>query len=186
MPRPIIICRDCGDQHRHEAFGLCQKCYTRRRRAGSEMPPSIRRPLHERFWEKVDRSGGDDACWIWTGAIISTGYGSIRIDGRGKLSHRISWELVNGSIPQNKLVLHKCDNPPCVNPEHLFIGTYLDNVVDMYAKRRGRAKLTEEKVKEIRRRRAGGESRVVLSREYGVTHAAIYLIDTGKNWAHVK
>lgn len=93
--------------------------------------------LAERFWQKVDKSG---KCWIWTGGRTSTGYGII---GKGKRghgflkAHRASWIINVGSIPDRLLVLHKCDNPLCVKPDHLFLGTYKDNSQDMVSKGRG-------------------------------------------------
>lgn len=96
------------------------------------------KPLADRFWPKVDRRGPDE-CWPWKAARRAAGYGKI---GRGKsgrgwmLAHRASWELAHGPISSETLVLHRCDNPPCVNPAHLFLGTHADNVHDMVAKGR--------------------------------------------------
>lgn len=92
--------------------------------------------IHVRFWAKVDASGGPDGCWIWTGARFPFGYGAIKIGGRPRGAHRTAWELVNGPIPEGLNVLHHCDNPPCVNPAHLFLGTLRDNALDMFAKGR--------------------------------------------------
>ena len=89
----------------------------------------------KRFWEKVlirDKT----QCWKWTGADNGTGYGLVNIGYSTYLTHRVSWELFNGPIPDNKLILHKCDNRKCVNPFHLYLGTYSDNIRDMY--KRGR------------------------------------------------
>jgi HNH endonuclease len=103
------------------------------RKRPNQYPP---RTLAERFWAKVDRSAGPDGCWPWTGARFWFGHGAIKIDGRPWGAHRIAWELTNGPIPDGLQANHRCDNPPCCNPAHLFLGTQLDNVRDMDAKGR--------------------------------------------------
>lgn len=103
------------------------------------MPP--RRPLAERFWEKVRKGPG---CWEWTSARDTNGYGRITDRpgarllgvGRTRSASRVAWEIVNGPIPPGLCVCHYCDNPRCVRPEHLFIGTRKDNVLDCVAKGR--------------------------------------------------
>jgi len=95
--------------------------------------------LERRFWSKVDRSGGPDACWPWTAARFGPeSYGAFWKAGKGtnEGAHRRAWEAANGPIPDDLCVLHRCDNRPCCNPAHLFLGTYLDNVRDMIAKGR--------------------------------------------------
>ena len=90
--------------------------------------------LEERFWSKVRKADGD-ACWAWTGAKRSD-YGAIKIAGDSVLAHRVAWELTNGPIPEGQHVLHRCDNPPCVNPSHLFTGSHADNMRDAFRKGR--------------------------------------------------
>lgn len=166
----------------------------------------------QRFWSKVDKSGGDDACWLWTGCRRNQRYGHCRWGGKMRSSHRIAWEITNGVIPDGLCVCHHCDNPPCVNPKHLFLGTQLDNVRDYIAKgldiktrargdrhgRRvhpetcprgessGKARLTNAKVLEMRRRFANeGVTKTQLSRELGVALSTVHDVITGRTWSHL-
>ena len=98
------------------------------------------RPIAERLAAKVRRGGPDD-CWPWEGRTVGAGYGTIGIGRRGEgsmLAHRLAWVLERGPIPKGLNVLHSCDNPPCCNPAHLFLGTQGDNMRDMAAKGRDR------------------------------------------------
>lgn len=104
-------------------------------RSGYDETPGV-----VRFWEKVDRTGGPDSCWPWTGAAPKHrgGYGLFQSNQKPKGSHRVAWEFANGPIPPGMQVLHRCDNPPCCNPAHLWIGTPQDNMSDKMNKGRGR------------------------------------------------
>jgi hypothetical protein len=139
-----------------------------------------------RFWAKVDKSAGDGGCWPWTGAVNSDGYGNFG-KGRGSAkAHRVAWEMSVGPIPDGLQVLHHCDNPPCCNPAHLFLGTHTDNMRDMVRKGRdGRRRLNEEIVQQARRLwREGWTQRAVADR-YGVSEATIFLAVHGQTWRHV-
>ena len=151
------------------------------------------RSLEDRFWEKVDVRGRNE-CWLWT-ASLQNGYGQIGIKGQrspGK-AHRVSWELHHGVIPEGLEVLHTCDNPRCVNPRHLFLGSQTDNLEDMTGKGRRRqgnafgadnpsSKLTEKDVRKIRRLVKSGWTHGKLAKIYGVSRPAISAIIRGETW----
>lgn len=88
------------------------------------------------FWSRVDKAQGEDACWTWTGATDRAGYGRMSIENKNVSAHRYSYETYVASIPEGHFVLHKCDTPSCVRPDHLFTGTHTDNMRDMVAKGR--------------------------------------------------
>ena len=152
----------------------------------------------ERFWSKVDIRGADE-CWEWQ-ASTRHGYGQFGVGTRATLrveiASRFAYELANGTIPEGLAVCHTCDNPPCVNPAHLYTGTQADNVADMDAKGRrgihkpigehnGSAKLTESDVHSIREMLADGATFAAVGRTFGVTSNQISNIHKGRAWAHV-
>lgn len=147
----------------------------------------------QRFWARIDRSGGEQSCWVWRGSGDADGYGRIRFNDHTEQAHRVSWQLENGAIPEGMVVRHKvCDNPPCVNPAHLMLGTKLDNARDAIEKRRhahgersGGAKLTEAQAIELREAFRHGASRYELADRYGITHTAVCFIVKGKRWRHL-
>lgn len=148
--------------------------------------------LEARFWRLVDKNGPlhpalGTRCWLWTGALDANGYGRIGRggrDGQTVLAHRASYEIANGNCSAH-VVMHKCDNPPCVNPDHLAAGTQLDNIADMRRKGRGRgndksvgaangnAKLSDADRDFIRSAVKGGSTYTALARRFGVTRQAI-------------
>lgn len=169
------------------------------------------RPAEVRFWEKVRKGPG---CWEWLGATNPTkGHGFFKFNGKQTGAHRVAWILAYGSIPaghgyHGTCVCHRCDNPRCVRPDHLFLGTIQDNLTDMRAKGRERhvrgdahgsrtkphlvargsrisRKLTEADVIEIRKRLANGETQVLVARHYGVLQSTISFIATRRTWKHV-
>lgn len=151
------------------------------------------RPLEERFWEKVDVRD-KTACWEWLGSKTSQGYGCIRMERKTEKAHRASWVLHHGAIPEGLHVLHRCDNPSCVNPNHLWLGTNYDNVQDRDQKGRypwrpgeshPRAKLTEPQVIEIRRRADGGEGCQAIAKDYGVSRTTVGDIKYRRSWRHI-
>jgi hypothetical protein len=138
------------------------------------------------FWDRVLR--GED-CWEWQAARTTAGYGEYR----STYAHRHAYELAVGPIPRGLFVLHHCDNPPCVRPDHLWLGTNADNMRDMVAKGRGlrgsaqpMAKLTEPDIPEIRRLAASGMSRTEIGRRYGVTYTAISHVLAGRTWGWLR
>jgi len=149
--------------------------------------------LEERFWEKVDTSGGADVCWPWKASKARGGYGKFG-SGRSKIisAHRLAYELVKGAIPEGLDVLHDCDFPPCCNPGHLWAGTNLDNQHDAIAKgrtatgeRNGRAKLTEVQVREVRRLCNEGHTQSETGQLVGVNPTAISKIMCGETWKNI-
>ena len=101
--------------------------------------------IEQRFYNRVEPMMDDVGCWLWVGRRDSYGYG--KLGKKQTASHRLSWTIHFGPIPSGLCVLHRCDNPPCVNPAHLFLGTQLDNIRDMNAKGRGKAGITTRKKK---------------------------------------
>lgn len=153
----------------------------------------------EKFWNQVNKNGSIPAhnpslgsCWEWTGRLDHMGYGRFRFEHKRWLTHRLSWKFTNGTLDPNICVLHKCDNPLCLNPDHLFLGTLKDNSEDMVAKGRqgrprgelqGRHKLTWKQVELIRTRYAsGGVTQQQLADEIGTTQGNIGRIVRGEMW----
>lgn len=160
--------------------------------------PMRGQPLEVRFWAKVERRGPDE-CWPWLGGKRRHGYGSIissAPERKGYMAHRLSYLYAHGELPANLDVCHRCDNPACVNPAHLFLGTHADNMADKKAKGRSpglkgsahhQAKLNEERVTAARRVwAAGGISKAAVGRMFGVSPTTIGRAINGTKWKHVE
>lgn len=157
------------------------------------MPTKIVAP-EIRFWAKVQKT---DSCWNWTGCLNNKGYGEFFAGpGAGyEFTHRFSWILHFGSIPSDMKVLHQCDNPKCVRPDHLFLGTQIDNIRDMCSKGREshhhglkgekhpKAKLTDDDVRFIRESTMTGRD---LALKFGVWPGVISGIRKRQAWSHVQ
>ena len=156
-------------------------------------------PLSDRFWKNVNKSdmGNPENCWRWVGGYWHEyGYGQISVLGKTFGAHRVSWMIHFGEIPQGMSVLHKCDNPPCVNPSHLFLGTTVDNMHDRKEKGRyelnkavgecaGRHKLSEGDVLGIVGDYQDGERVFVLSKKYSISRQCIEHILDGDSWMYL-
>lgn len=156
-------------------------------------------PIEERFWAKVQKT---DTCWLWTGATTG-GYGVLNsggVDAKIIRAPRLSYEIHNGPIVGDFDICHRCDNPACVRPDHLFLGTAKDNVADMMAKGRGNkttenaakgeqhgmAKLNAEQVLAIRAKYATGTTSTrKLAAEFNISRRSIMFIVQRKHWAHI-
>ena len=187
---------DCGGVH--AAKGLCQRHYlrtltrkasgkrTRRRRHSPRPKLSPLERLAERVVIGAIPPHLTTPCWVWTGSVKGGGYGAISIDGRGWATHRLAHFLATGEEPL--VVRHHCDNPPCVNPDHLAGGDFRDNAADRQRRgrgnaakgeRAGKAKLTQAQVDAIR---ADDRPLGEIAAQYGVSKSNICLIRTGKTW----
>jgi hypothetical protein len=148
--------------------------------------------IKERFFQKVNKTS---TCWIWTATKNGDGYGHFSHKKFIYKAHRFSWMLLYGDIPKGVLVLHKCDNPPCVNPEHLFLGTDKDNVhdairkgrrADLKGEQRYNCKIKDSMVPSIRDMYLQGHSLKAVAKVFGVDATTIHKIVIGKSRQHVK
>jgi hypothetical protein len=185
------VCRTCGREFHQKPSRIA---------AGKGLfcsKPCIvlpRTPLADRFFAQLGNKT-PLGCILWAGATNDAGYGVLGKGGRGGgmiLAHRLSWELANGPVPDGLFVLHRCDNPPCVNAGHLFVGTDQDNHDDCVSKGRQsrgeqkpNSKLTSESVHQIRCRRASGESMNAIARSLEVDAETVRDVVRGVTWKHV-
>lgn len=156
----MITCERCGMRSSF-ARALCHGCWSAARRSGT-LPPRKhdRVSAEDRFWSRVKKSDEIDGCWEWTAGRTSQGYGHFQVNGVIHKTHRYAYEMANGPIPPGLFACHRCDNPPCVRPDHIFLGTNRDNQIDSRDKGRNRpargqaagSALTEKEVIDIRSR----------------------------------
>jgi hypothetical protein len=191
--KPVKYCLQCGT-------AFTAKPSEMRRRKYCSAPCGFKAKsadVEQRFWARVKISGPDE-CWPFIGSR-PTHHQVIKHQQKEILAHRYAYESAHGAIPDGLFVLHKCDNPPCVNPRHLFLGTQLDNMRDMDRKgRRGKGgfatpgglphntRLNETQVREIRQMLQSGMGVAAVSRAYSMSETAIRDIRNGKNWAGVR
>jgi hypothetical protein len=208
MPNATCAVNDCDSPVEYR--GWCVKHLRRWERYGD--PEAPLRRLKDRlsvFWTFVDKNGPVPEhrpdlgpCWVWTAGCDSNGYGVITVaKGKKDRTHRVAWQLGVGPIPDGMHVLHHCDNPPCTNYErHLFLGTHADNMRDMGDKERAgfqrhpeaavrgekscNAKLTEDQVREMRRRYRPGNG-AALAREFNIHQKTLMQIVNRTSWRHV-
>jgi hypothetical protein len=163
--------------------------------------------VEERFWKLVDKSGD---CWTWKASLTTHGYGQFVLPYHHHIgAHRFAYELENGPVPAGLVVCHRCDNPPCVNPAHLWVGTQGDNLRDMHGKGRGNtdswplaveasrtadrphgekhhnAHMTAEKIRALRKMRQDGATYDAIALEFGIGKSLVAQIITRKTWKHV-
>ena len=175
---------------------ICTSCSSRRKLGKPyPIPNKAIKSLKERFWLKVKKQ--DMGCWNWIGGKTGSGYGALQDKNKFILSHRLSWEIHNNkSIPSEMSICHRCDNPACVNPSHLFLGTHADNMADKIKKGRALgahlgathpfAKLDEFKVKEIRQLMALKIRQRTIAKIYQISSSTICDIKFNRTWSHVK
>lgn len=188
-------CGFCGNplrkrdwEVRRSSNVFCNRVCMGRANGAHAVLARTRESVESRFWGKVHKT---PECWLWTGGHFADGYGAIRHNNKPTGTHRLSWEMHNGPIPNGLCVLHHCDNPPCVRPDHLFLGTKKDNAVDMGQKGRNyfpedfgarNRKLDETKIRSIR---ASCDSPAALAQEHGVSRRTISKVLNRETWSHV-
>src|SRR3990167_298323 len=185
-----VICKYCGKIFTGRISARRKYCSSRCAQLSTVIP------CEKRFWSKVNK-GTNNECWMWNGSKDREGYGSVyRWENRKRIyitkAHRYSWALTNGSIPDGLKVLHHCDNPSCVNPSHLFIGTQSDNMKEMYNKNRANNRgsanpnthFSEAEIISMRGNYKRGDA-ASLAKKYNVHIDTIYNIIRKVQWTHI-
>jgi HNH endonuclease len=182
-----LTCPKCGNKFQIPLSKLGKRRFCR-------MGCKHSKTLNERFFDKFKMTD-KNKCWEWFGNRNPSGYGMIGYLATQVLAHRVSWEVHRGKIPKGLFVLHRCDNPPCVNPNHLFVGTCKDNAQDMILKGRkpdtsgsknGMSKINEADALKIRRLSAAGNNFTKIGRRFGLCTTSVSNIVKRKKWSHVK
>lgn len=189
------ICKieGCGKHSKH--LGMCLAHYKRFNRYGDPLSggPSHFKNPDDAFNARIKKNT-NNGCIEWTGSSDQKGYGQLRIDGKLIKAHRFAWSRVNGPIPEGMLVLHSCDNPKCVNVDHLRVGTHKDNMADMDDRNRRvnrqnkgedcvGSKLTEDQVRQIR---TDNRRQIDIADDYGISQSVVSKIKLYQTWGHVK
>lgn len=172
----------------------CGSVYTpkrRRTRYCSKQCAGIARNTPEKLWTFIPRRAPDE-CWVWQSTIDKDGYGRFWLDGKLALAHRLAFEQSTGLSAAGLLVCHRCDNRPCCNPAHLFLGTPADNLQDAADKGRmprgennAKARLTEDQVREIRALADAGMYQREIATRFGITQPNVGYICRRETWRHV-
>ena len=191
LRQPNTRCSQCGAPVFRFPSALRQHVYCSHACVGA----SKSEPDEIRFRRYVEEHDGE-SCWGWLASHFPNGYGSFNPKGSARIgTHRFAYMLAHGidSIPDGQSVLHRCDNPGCVRPDHLFLGSPADNMLDKVAKSRQsrgersrRTHLTAANVQEMRMRNANGESYAQLGRAFGITSVNVSMICRRKTWKHVE
>jgi hypothetical protein len=186
--RVVVRCELCGEEQvtrfhvLRDGADACLRCANR----GYQTHMA-------RFWARAIPEP-NSGCWLWTGRVDGKGYGMFMIDSSNRRAHRLALSFSGVDVPHDRIVCHRCDNPPCVNPEHLYVGTDRDNVNDRESRKRGggpkrrgegngRAKLTQAQVEEIRALfETGLHTKVALGKRFGVSDAQIGYIVRRLQW----
>jgi hypothetical protein len=189
-------CRCTGSAPKPYKLPLVSGLYPEARGVLFEDKMTPKTPIELRFWNKLEHVGD---CWEWTGFRSPQGYGSVAVNGKAARTHRVAYMLTFGEIPAGMCVCHKCDNPPCCNPAHLFLGTHKDNRIDCIRKgregheggapkgceARPAAKLKPEQIIEIRELRKSGKQYSELAEMFGVCKSQIGHIVCRKQWQSI-
>lgn len=172
--------------HEDLSYILFNRTWCAIKQKAQQLKLSLLTSPNQRFWKYVDKKI-EKKCWNWIGLCHKGGYGLIKINKKYILAHRFSWVLHNGNITNKMCVLHMCDNPACVNPSHLFLGTQQDNIKDRDNKNRQFSKLTLNQAKQIRQLyREGKLKQREIAKLFNVSQYTISSIHRNKTWKYIK